>query len=59
MKGTMNLLVISGMVIWVVVGILGLLFNAESKFIWTCLIGFLLGFVGIAVTNLKDRKGGV
>lgn len=55
----MNLLVISGMVIWVVVGILGLLFNAESKFIWTCLIGFLLGFVGIAVTNLKDRKGGV
>ncbi len=59
MKRTMNLLVISGMVIWVVVGILGLLFNAESKFIWTCLIGFLLGFVGIAVTNLKDRKGGV
>lgn len=59
MKRTMNLLVISGMVIWVVVGILGLLFNAESKFIWTCLIGFLLGFIGIAVTNLKDRKGGV
>ena len=55
----MNLLVIFGMVIWVVVGILGLLFNADSKFIWTCIIGFFLGFVGIAITRLKDRNGGI
>lgn len=59
MKRTMNLLVILGMVIWVVVGILGLLFNADSKFIWTCIIGFFLGLVGIAITRLKDRKGGI
>lgn len=59
MKRTMNLLVISGMVIWVVAGILGLLFNADSKFILTCITGFFLGFIGIAITMVKDRNGGI
>lgn len=52
-------LVISGMILWVVAAILGLLFDADSRFIWTCIVGFSLGFVGIAVTKMKDRKGGV
>jgi hypothetical protein len=52
-------LVIAGMIIWVVVGILGLLFDADNKFILTCIAGFFLGFIGIAITKMKDRKGGV
>lgn len=59
MKRTMITLVIAGMVIWVIAAIFGLLFGADSKFIWTCVVGFLLGFVGIAITFVKDRAGGV
>ncbi len=59
MKRTMISLVIAGMIIWVVVGILGLLFDADNKFILTCIAGFFLGFIGIAITKMKDRKGGV
>lgn len=59
MKRTMISLVIAGMVLWVVAGIFGLAVGANSKFIWTCIVGFLLGFVGIAITVAKDRAGGV
>lgn len=59
MKRTMISLVIAGMIIWVVAAIFGLAFGASSRFIWTCVVGFLLGFVGIAITFLKDRAGGV
>lgn len=56
MKRTMIALVIAGMMIWVVAAIIGLAVGADSKFIWTCIVGFLLGFVGIAITTLKARK---
>jgi len=56
MKRTMIPLVIAGMMIWVVAAIIGLAVGAEAKFIWTCLVGFLLGFVGIAITIIKSRK---
>ena len=59
MKRTMIALVIAGMITWVVAAIIGLLIDADNKFILTCMVGFLLGFVGIAITNMKDRKGGV
>ena len=59
MKRTTIALVIAGMITWVVAAIIGLLFDADSKFIWTCIVGFLLGLVGIAITKMKDRKGGV
>jgi hypothetical protein len=56
MKRTMIALVIAGMMIWVVAAIIGLTGGADSKFIWTCIVGFLLGFVGISITTLKARK---
>jgi len=59
MKRTMITLVIVGMIIWTVAAIFGLLLGASSKFIWTCVVGALLGFVGIAITFVKDRAGGV
>ena len=59
MRAKMVGLVVAGIIIWIVVAIFGLLFGANSKFIWTCLTGALLGIVGIFITNLKARKGGV
>jgi uncharacterized membrane protein YdcZ (DUF606 family) len=49
-------LVVGGQIIWVVAAIIGLLVNADSKFIWTCITGALLGFVGIALTIQRDKK---
>ena len=56
MKRTMITLVVTGQIIWVVAAIIGLLVNAESKFIWTCITGALLGFVGIALTIQRNKK---
>jgi len=56
MKRTMITLVVTGQIIWVVAAIIGLLVNAENKFIWTCIAGALLGFVGIALTIQRDKK---
>ena len=56
MKRTMITLVVGGQIIWVVAAIIGLLVNADSKFIWTCITGVLLGFVGIALTIQRDKK---
>ena len=55
MKRTMITLVVTGQIIWVVAAIIGLLVNAESKFIWTCITGALLGFVGIILTVKKAK----
>ena len=49
-------LIVTGMIIWVVAAIVGLLLNADSKFIWTCIVGTLLGPVGIIYTTRRDRK---
>jgi len=56
MKRTMITLVVTGQIIWVVAAIIGLLVNTDSKFIWTCITGVLLGFVGIALTIQRDKK---
>jgi len=56
MKRTMITLVIGGQILWVVAAIIGLLVGAESKFIWTCITGIALGFVGIALTIQRAKK---
>lgn len=56
MKRTMISLVIAGMVCWVLAAIIGLLVSADTKFLWTCVTGFLLGFVGIYLTGKMSRE---
>jgi uncharacterized membrane protein HdeD (DUF308 family) len=56
MKTKMITLIISGIITWIVAGIIGLLIDAESKFIWTCVVGALLGLVGIIYTVRRDRR---
>ncbi|MEY4455500.1 MAG: hypothetical protein RIQ45_1023 [Actinomycetota bacterium] len=52
-------LIIAGIIAWIVAGIIGLLIDAESKFIWTCVVGAALGFVGIIYTVRRDRRSGL
>lgn len=52
-------LIITGICAWVVAAIIGLLANADSKFLWTCVTGAALGFVGIRYTMRRDRRSGL
>ena len=52
-------LIIAGICAWVVAAIIGLLVNADSKFLWTCITGAVLGLVGIRYTVRRDRRSGL
>ena len=59
MKTRMVTLIIAGICAWVVAAIIGLLVNADSKFLWTCITGAVLGLVGIRYTVRRDRRSGL
>jgi hypothetical protein len=59
MRTKMVALIIAGICAWVVAAIMGILLNAEAKFIWTCVTGAALGFVGIRYTIRRDRRSGL
>jgi len=59
MRRKMVALIIAGICAWVVAAIMGLLVNADGKFIWTCITGAALGFVGIGYTIRRDRRSGI
>jgi O-antigen/teichoic acid export membrane protein len=59
MKSTMVALIIAGICAWVVAAIIGLLSNASSKFLWTCVTGAALGIVGIIYTVRRDRRSAI
>lgn len=59
MRTKMVALIIAGICSWVVAAIMGLLLNADAKFIWTCITGAALGLVGIRYTIRRDRRSGI
>jgi len=59
MRRKMVALIIAGICAWVVAAIMGLLVNADAKFIWTCITGAALGFVRIGYTIRRDRRSGI
>ncbi len=59
MRTKMVALIIAGICAWVVAAIMGLLLNADAKFIWTCITGAALGLVGIRYTIRRDRRSGI
>jgi hypothetical protein len=59
MRRKMVALIIAGICAWVVAAIMGLLLNADAKFIWTCITGAALGLVGIRYTIRRDRRSGI
>ena len=59
MKTRAVVLIIAGIFAWVVAAIMGLLLNADDKFIWTCVTGAALGLIGIRYTARRDRRSGL
>ncbi len=52
-------LVAIGTICWLVAGVVAILLGAESKVIWTCLAGAVLGTVGIRYTIRRSRRSGI
>ena len=52
-------LVAIGTICWLVAGIVAILLGAETKVIWTCLAGAVLGTVGIRYTIRRSRRSGI
>lgn len=49
---------VAGILVWAVVGLVLLLFfrDGHADWLWTCLAGFLLGFLGLAVMVRHDAN---
>jgi uncharacterized membrane protein HdeD (DUF308 family) len=52
-------LVAFGTMCWVISGVIAVATNAEAKVIWTCVMGTILGLVGIRYTIRRNRRSGI
>ena len=52
-------LVAIGTSCWIAAGVVALAVGADSKIIWTCVVGALLGALGIRYSIRRNRKGAI
>ena len=52
-------LVSIGTICWVATGVIALAVGAESKIIWTCVVGAALGATGIRYSIRRNRKSAI
>ena len=45
-----------GMVLWMVAFVFAVVMNADSNILWICVVGALLGVIGLRYTIKKCRK---
>jgi len=48
--------IIAGIVLWTIVLIIAIILNAVAKIILTCLLGIVLGFIGIQYTKRRAKR---
>ena len=46
-----------GIVLWIIAFVFAVVINADSNVLWICVIGALLGAVGLRYTIRRGRKG--
>ena len=56
---TVVTLVAIGTIAWLIAGIVAITLEADSKYIWTCVVGALLGVTGIRYSIRRDRRSGI
>ena len=44
-----------GIVLWIVAFVFAVVMNADSNFLWICVVGALLGVIGLRYTIKKGR----
>jgi uncharacterized membrane protein HdeD (DUF308 family) len=52
-------LVSVGTICWIVAGVIALAIGAESKVIWTCVVGAALGVMGIRYSIRRNNRDGI
>ena len=57
-KSVVTLIAI-GSICWLAAGVVALAMGAESKVIWTCLVGAALGVIGIRYSIRRSRRSGI
>lgn len=56
---TVVTLIAIGTIAWLIAGMVAITLDAESKYIWTCVVGALLGVTGIRYSIRRDRRSGI
>jgi uncharacterized membrane protein HdeD (DUF308 family) len=57
-KSVVTLIAI-GSICWLAAGVVALAMGAESKVIWTCVVGAALGVIGIRYSIRRNRRSGI
>lgn len=52
-------LISAGIALWIIGFVVCLAIGADAKVLWTCVIGVLLGLIGIRYTIRRARKSGI
>ena len=52
-------LVSIGTICWIAAGVIAIAIGAESKIIWTCVVGAALGVTGIRYSVRRNRKSAI
>ena len=46
-----------GIVLWIIAFVFAIVMNADTKILWICVVGALLGVIGLRYTIKRGRKG--
>ena len=46
-----------GIVLWIIALVFAIVINADSKILWICVVGALLGVIGLRYTIKRGRRG--
>ena len=57
-KAVVTLIAI-GSICWLAAGVVALAAGAQSKIIWTCFVGAILGGMGIRYSIRRSRRSGI
>lgn len=57
-KSVVTLIAI-GSICWLAAGVVAIAMGAESKVIWTCVVGAALGVIGIRYSIRRNRRSGI
>jgi hypothetical protein len=56
---TVVILVAIGTIAWLIAGMVAIALDYDSKYVWTCVVGALLGATGIRYSIRRDRRSGI
>jgi hypothetical protein len=56
---TVVILVAIGTIAWLIAGMVAITLDCDSKYVWACVAGAVLGVVGIRYSIRRDRRSGI